>query len=270
MKKLFTTLSILGALACASYLHAEDLIGNVNTDIATWQVGSSTEVALGLTRESRLYATNGIVNVREVIFRPAQASSNTFRAAGFTISTTNLIVQASTYYTVNITTMPYGRNIIVFSSYTNPGLADIGTTTLVGYATFYGVNMLGQVASEQIMFSTFMPAQAPATSSSSIGVGNIAWSHISSFTVQITTITRVFTLTTKSVVLWIGQGSKFGLSNKYNDPADIYAVSEEDLNVPMTAARANPTYNTVVFTNEPDSSKTYTVNYKAKASPPRR
>jgi hypothetical protein len=113
-----------------------------------------------------------------------------------------------------------------------PGIG-VTTTTLIGSATFYGWDSRGQYRWEHINFSTNIPNVSTRTVDNSsdivryVGIGNVAWAHISSFTVEITSATDTYLVQGSTPVIGIGWGQKVGLSNNIESEDQIYKVTEE-------------------------------------------
>src|SRR3990167_7841950 len=247
----------------AAPLHAELGTDKMRPDIVGWGADATTAPIIGIDYDGDLlpsrqytydvgeptrvfkkvyagsfHASSGLVNISEVF---VDLASGTTRggvpAAGILIPTNtliNLVNSPTTYVGMNIIqTSGAPRNIICFSS------ANIlpTTTTLVMSATFYGYNGKGEWTWENIIFSTVPISWSTTTTTYStqtaraVGVGNTAWSYISSFTVQITSMTDAFGLSTEHPRMYIGFGQKIGLANNIttndNTPTgtDIYKIT---------------------------------------------
>lgn len=121
------------------------------------------------------------------------------------------------------------RNIIIQSSHSF--VAALTTTTLSGSATFYGVNNLGRVTSENILFSTTIVQLISTATISNAGlppvawrgVGNVPWAYISSVTLSLSSTSA--TMADLSYSVAIGWGNKFGLANTIATSSSVYKVT---------------------------------------------
>jgi hypothetical protein len=209
-------------------------------------------------------STGSISSDHEVFLAIPDSSTDAFKSGGLLLSTFSLTQNASVYYYADVTTQPVvPRDLIVFSSCT----VGVGTTTLIGNVTFYGLNAVGNSVQEMITFSTTIPT---STDLSTGGLGVVAFASISSFSVQLTSVTDVFGLQTSSVIVMIGEWNKIGLSNVFTSTSDVYNVVEGISNVPVastgTGMRIDVANSTIYFKNPPNSSRNYQVWYRRKRS----
>ena len=223
---------------------------------------------------SDLNASSGIINVHETFTDLSSGAVNGLNTAGLSISSANLTLQSSTYY-VNEASMAQStgapRNLVVYSSVTSVGVT---THTLVGTVTFYGINNLGQSVSEGISFSTALPRFSTAAITRLPGVGNVAWSTISSFTIQLTSISLLGGLAdgSENVIIRIGFGVKIGLSNNIDAFGDIYKVIEQGNDTTSTTAtvsNVDTVYDTVFFPTALIHTTRRSVRYKSSGRVPK-
>lgn len=207
--------------------------------------------------------------------------TSSFTVAGVYIST-NLWISNTNYITTDIMQASGPpRNVVIFSTFNG---VNMGTTTLTGSATFYGIDALGKSNSENIAFSTtsgFQQIYMGTVAPSYIGIGSICWVSISSISIIISSSTPGLSASTASVM--IGMGWKLGLSNVVTAPGDVYKVLEgttstslstSNYNTPLGIAVDNSFAagtgqgNNVQFANPYTSSRSYDVWYKARKSTP--
>ena len=218
-------------------------------------------------------ASSGLVNVSEMF---VDLSSGNLRGAvpvaGLTIPTTTLRNSPTTYFDVNlIQTTGAPRNVVCFSS----ALINPTTTTLAMSATFYGFNGKGEYTSEWIRLSTNTTHISSTTVSVStdvrqwLGGGNVAWSYISSVTVQISSMTDDMGLSVENPVLYIGHGQKIGLANNVVSSSDVYKITQAG-GADATVAVLNPLifvnteFDTIVFSPLPNNADEKKVWYRFK------
>lgn len=223
-----------------------------------------------------IVASSGIVNIHEEFVALSSGSFNAAGVGGFVASTGTLIAGGSTFIDVNIvqaTGAP--RNIVIVSSTAQIGAS---TTTLSGSCTFYGLDGKGNLVSEVIRFSTNMiPISSTVTVTNTgditkwLGVGNVAFAYISSFTIHIDSMTDAFGLSTEFVRFQIGYGQKIGLANDIQSVSDVYMVTQGGTNV--TNATNNPALtintdlDTIIFPVLPNNVINYGLRYVVKKSP---
>jgi hypothetical protein len=220
--------------------------------------------------------SSGIVNMHESFVDLSSGNATGARAGGLLISTANLIAGGSTYVGEAIVQSSGApRNIIIVSSTVQVGAS---TTTLIGSATFYGYDGKGNFVSEMIRFSSrTIPISSTVTMTETnpvlyYGVGNVAFAYISSFTIQITSMTDAFGESTEQVRIMIGWGQKIGLANDLQATGDVYKVTQTG-GSDVTIAASNPSlgintdYDTIVFPTLPNGASEYQVWYTTKKSP---
>ena len=180
--------------------------------------------------------SSGLVNsVEEWTSIPAPSTFSLSGFRGFSITSATLNNQGTTYATTDITQSTVPRNITMSVDF--PGV-DPATIALALGATVYGYNAQGLFTSELIRFST--------SSQEAIGTGNIAWAHISSVTVRITSASQGVPIT---VFLHMGVTNQIGLLNPVEDSSDVYKVTEGDLaGRPFSLTTVSPTINTTFDT----------------------
>jgi len=177
--------------------------------------------------------------------------------------------------------------IFVSSSHVSlvPGL-NISTTVLIGCATFYGIDGKGNTVWEAISFSTGTTPLGRSTDTGigvcqaqecnanvGMGIGNVTWAYISSFTIQVTSISFEYGLMTASPTFVIGWGQKVGLSNNVIATADVYKITEQggqdvtDTTV-SPAVTVNTAYDYMCFQRLPNNQNEYNVWYRVKRNWP--
>lgn len=220
--------------------------------------------------------TSGIVNVHETFVDLSSGVNSGMTPLGVSIPTSTLLESPTTYVAVNVTqTTGAPRNLICFSS-AGAGVPNT-TTTLIMSATFYGYNGKGEFVSEWIQTSTNSISWSTTTVSNTtdvvkyVGVGNVAFAYVSSFTVQITSMTNAFGLSTAGPIIVIGFGQKIGLANNVEATADVYKITNAG-GADVTNPTLNPlisidtTYDTIVFSPQPNGVDEKGVWYKVKRS----
>lgn len=230
-----------------------DYLGNLVPGINnTMDIGESSH-AYRTAYLSTLNVSSGIVNLQQFFLDLPSADSDSYRTGtgGIRVTTTNLVV-GITSTTTNFTQPVYGRNIIIFSSFTT----GTDTTTVTGNAIVIGTDTTGKINRETISFST----------TETSGVGNIAWTYVSSITFSATAISSA----TGDAFLFVGTGNRIGLNNNISAATDIYKLIEAGADVRPEAANVsiNPTYETIDFATNGDGSNDYSVYYKARNSTP--
>lgn len=191
---------------------------------------------------------SGILNVHETFVNLSSGSLMGLRNNGFSVSTITLMNSASTYFDNDVLqTTGAPRNLIVFSTGDNGNTtAQLSTSVLVGCVTFYGIDNKGNPVTEAIFFSTSVPSYANSTSTilnyqpspgtvfggtetaRVLGVGNVAWAYISSFTVQVTSISGGGGgngYSPLNATIAIGFGNKIGLANSISNVSDVYKIA---------------------------------------------
>lgn len=226
-----------------------------------------------------LRVSSGIMNTSDFFIDLSSGQLEGLLVGGFSFSTGTLIGSTATAVQavqINQTTGAF-RNLTIFvaSAATSVGPGTISTTTIAGTATFYGYNNLGFFVSEVIRFSTTTVGLSwssnTVTNSSDvvryIGIGNVAWAYVSSFTITVDSITQAFGLMTAFPFIKIGFGQKIGLTNNIVNTADVYKITEEG-GLDTTNSTNNPavvidtTYDTIVFQTLPNGINEKKVWYK--------
>ena len=215
---------------------------------------------------STLNITGGIANFTESFMDLPNGLIDGFASGGFTISTTNLIDQTSTYYDNNLSQSSGApRNVVIYSSVNALGVT---TTTVTGSCTFYGYDSLGRFTSEGISFTTATLLVIGSTGTG-IGIGNVPFVYITSFTSQVTSATLVQT-GNPNFILIIGWGNKIGLANDITTSSAAYKTTGpggSDI-TNSVKDRTNTDYNTVHFpTPFPNAVNDWKVWYTATKSP---
>lgn len=281
MKKLLTALLVLGGLVLTTSAQAStggsDAPLRSSNDTITYEIQGTTDVGMGVNDQGRFYSTVGIYNQEDVFLSPQAASSDALKNAGFTATTGSVINGgAATFLQSDISsqTATVPRNITIYSSCT----IGAATTTLTGYATFYGIDNLGNFVSEMIKFTTgpvlqstgviVAPFLGSTTTPQNFGQGRVAFAVVSSITVQITSMTESFGQTQVSPVKFmIGWGNRLGLSNNITEVSDIYKIVEGPINVAVAPNLVDPIYDTYIPSSVPDGNRSYRVRYRVKSSP---
>lgn len=208
-------------------------------------------------------ADSGVVAFHESFVDLSSGNVAGLRNLGFAISSSTLINGTSTYGSGFAITQPTGapRNITIYvgsSSIVDGAGGGFSTMTLAGSATFYGLDAFGLPVQEMIRFSTTSVSWSTQTVTNSsdvvryVGIGNVAFAQISSFTVQITSASNG--LISGTLVLKIGYGQKIGLSNNVEATGDVYMVTEAGGgNTTLNSLLViNSTFDTVIFSALPN------------------
>lgn len=227
---------------------------------------------------------SGIVSVSEELVLFSSNPKGASPAAGFTVSTgslSTLFNSPTTYIDLNILqTSGAPRNLICYSS--NTDSIGAATTTLIMSATFYGWDAKGNWAIENIKFSTTQPVFSTNTFTNAgspfvLGIGSVAWAYISSFTVQITSMTDSYGIGNTAALMFVGFGQKFGLANGITKVADVYKITLSGGDVTrsdtLPARTINTAFDTISFPYLPPGASasgpvTARVWYHAKTSRP--
>lgn len=188
---------------------------------------------------------------------------------GYGVSTRTIAEGPTTYTSVNITQSSGGpRNLMVYfasNTIATGSGGGLSTTTLIGEATFYGIDNKGNSVSELVYFSTNHPVacstSAIAVSNSSdvvryVGCGNVAWLQVSSFTVRISSVSDAYGLSGDIPQMRIYWGNRFGLPGNIDFNSDVLKVMEaggkdvtdQTLNPNLSI---NPTFDTISFPTPP-------------------
>ena len=121
--------------------------------------------------------------------------------------------------------------------------------------TVYGTNAKGETINETVKISTGVSGWTLS-----------AFATISSVTVTITSVTfgQASPETENKFLIYIGQGTRFGLKNNIEKKSDIYKVFEStgDVNVNKTIVDLDK--DTIDFDNNPNGTRDYSVWYRAK------
>ena len=190
---------------------------------------------------------------------------------GFTLSTRTMLEGPTTYTSVVIDqSSTAARNVTLYiaSDVFSASIGLFSTSTLAGAATFYGYDNKGRFTSELIYFSTNHPAvYSTSTIQAStvtevvryVGVGDVAWLYVTSFTVQITSMTDAYgTANTRNPILKVGWGNRIGLPGDIDSETDVVKVMQaggvdvtsQELNPDLSI---NPTWDTISFPTQPGS-----------------
>lgn len=189
---------------------------------------------------------SGVLNVKDYFSDIPTASSSTYKAQGFSISTTTLLSAGTAFIAADFTANgDVPRNIVLIGTY----VADSGSFSAT--ASIIGVNSLGLPDTETIFFTTNSTA------------GNVAWSKVNSISVSVSSVSAAVS----TGLIFVGTGNKIGLSNYIKDFSYIYKLLEAGANVVPTSTIYNGTYNTITFNSSPNGSRDYDVWYHAERSP---
>ena len=201
---------------------------------ARYDVGSPTKTFRVIHAQS-FSASSGMAVITDFHIDLTSASHRGITPSGVVIPTTtlagSLALGPTTYYANDITQSSgtAARNLVCFPSHS----ILVATTTLVMSATFYGYNGKGESVSENIILSTrtgvtqgtWTVVNATQTMLC-IGIGNVPFIYITSFTVQITSMTDSIGLSVEAPVMYIGWGNKIGLSNNIDSRAsDVLKIT---------------------------------------------
>lgn len=202
----------------------------------------------GELKTNRLQVTEGIVDIPEVFFDIATASSFTYVAGNSvlgTVSTTTLVAAGTSYSLAvgDYSNSAYPRNVVAAIAVG----AGSSTTTIAGTLVITGTDARGNAIVESLSVST------------TTATGNYAYSSITAMALSVTSLSPT---TSASAYVSIGTGVKIGLANNLDAAGDIRKVNEAG--TATTTYTANTTYNTITFVNAPDGSKDYKVTYKVK------
>lgn len=233
---------------------------------ATYSVGKSTKAFKDVWAQAVHTSSPNV----KCGYWHAPASSTVF-GQDLVVSTWSLLGSPTTYTPVIIIQSSVGpRNVMIYWSSGTIGSGSGGgfsTMTLVGSATFYGYDSKGNWAVENVRFSTNHPVSGSTSTIAVdntgpivnyVGVGNVAWMQISSFTVQITSMTDAYGLNAGSANLHMRMyfGNRFGLPGNIDYDTDVLKVMEaggrdvtdRTLN---PAWSVNPLYDTISFQTQP-------------------
>ena len=200
---------------------------------------------------------NGFINTHETFVGISSPNVQALSDNGFAISTISVGVPTTLQYTSITQSSTVPRNLIVYSSATDiVTQIVVGTMTLSGSATFYGVNAKGEQISELIYFSTRNVALLSTMSVThsgpvfnSTGVGNQAFAFITSFTVSLSSISDSMMGAVPGFTLNVGYGNKFGLANSVETSSDVYKATVDGRNITQFVAPAivvDTVYDTIV------------------------
>lgn len=163
-----------------------------------------------------------------------------------------LVTAGTTYIASDLIQSTVPRNVIIFASVSVSALSQT-SATLTATCYIRGLDALGR--------STYTYQTVVTTNNAAVGVGNIAWSYISSMTITATSSGTVV-IDGNKVDIQIGTGEKIGLVNDLDSTTDIYHVNEAG--TVTTTYTANSTYNTIDFVTDGNSSRDYDVRYIQK------
>lgn len=180
--------------------------------------------------------------IDQVWLAPATASATVFKSA-VSVSSASLVT-GSTAWTLAVA--DFGdivspRNVVAKLTYS----AGTSTTTASAVLFISGYNQEGAATTESITFSTITTQ----------GVGNVAWSSITSMTVAGYSGNNV----DANVLISIGNGVQMGLVDNVSSSADIIKVLENG--AVSTTYTVNYLYDTITFATAPNSSNNKEVIY---------
>ena len=266
MKKYLTLLTLFTIAALSPrWLMAED-IKRSPRDILTHTIGSSTDVALGISSGGVVYNTEGLVNVREVF-------------AFITAPSTSAIISSGTHITVasnTATHWPDGSNSLNQPPYPSPLIfnltfnAGTSTKTWLATATVSGIDSKGSSRTVRVVVTT-----TPAST-------NHAFVKISSISIGVFQSSETEAdLDNHFLTLTVGTTYQIGLANDVLSPGDVYAWYENEKLI--TSATVNAQYDWVQPRNLPNYSVSFSTGqdawllgnryeglYRVRQSPPTR
>lgn len=275
MKKIFLSLvlltglfslcfSAIGERWCVSDEAGQDLVaidsqGNMTPRRAGENLGSMTAAYRWATIYSTAIKVNVIdvssytipINCRDYWMDLPVASSITFYSHT-SASGTWICGAGKTWGVSTISQAAYGRSVTVWAT------VDAAEDTVVsGTATVYGIDCKGNVITEAIGIP------APLAEVESLN----AFMYVSSVTFKLNPI-GASTGNKTLVNGGLGTGTKIGLSNDLVTTTDIIVAGDTTgmLNQ-KNVGTVNATYDTIAFTNAPNSSKDYVCLYYIRKAP---
>lgn len=266
MKKTITALVLLLPLFVYFALMprqtvAED-IKRSDADIVTWQIGASSDIALGVSSQGIVYNTEGLVNVREAFVYLTAPS--TFNVVSLVVTTTSLTA-APTYFwgtsgnSIQRITQPRFPSPIIFKVDFQSGQS---TQVFKATATVSGTDSTGSSRTVHVQISSHVASTG------------YAYTYISTITIGVFNTTGPHN--NGVAYLSFGTTNQIGLANDILSPGDVYAAWEN--NVSQSSITANSDYNTWTPNILPNYDVTtssmvrnrHSVLYRAPQSPPRR
>lgn len=228
--------------------------GHIVNHTGTGELGSPTAKWSKLyLKDSGIETSTGVTRHSEFWLDLPAADDDVILNEGNSVLTLSTLKTGGTTYIASDLTQPsVPRNVIIFASVT-VGNVSVTTPTLTATCYIKGLDSLGR--------STFTYQTVVTTASAAVGVGDIAWSYISSMTITATS-TGTVSIIGNAVNIQVGTGDKIGLSNKINSTNDIYHVSEAGSAVLTYTANAG--YNTIDFATDGNGARDYTVRYIQK------
>ena len=267
MRKILIFLSALGMLLIPVLSHAYNYQGScfpaglstdVNPDTNDSTFTGITPATGDLYVKGHQYNYNPMFNPTLVWVAPEAASGTayaTITIATYT-TTTNALLAPTTAMTLAIgsyTDVITPRNLVFLASSTYAG----GTSYVKSSALVTGTDLFGNTQTETIAFST------SSTVPNYTGIGNRAWSSVTSVTITNSscTVGNVSTL-----VYYMGSGAKLGLSAYLVNASSstgtevLKVIENKTLVVPNTwASGFNTTYQTYTPAAATDGSKNYVI-----------
>ena len=226
-----------------------DFHGNVLPTVnASQSIGTSTET--WSINASNLFVSSGLIAVSEEWESiPVPSSATHSRGMSFLISTVTLANQGTTYTSVDITQSTVPRNVVGIVELERAGTS---TNVFVCSVLVTGWDSKGFYNRERISISTV----TGDTADQPIGSGNIAWLHIDSFTV---TLSSKSASSAGTVYLMLGTSNQIGLLADVDNSSDVVKILEGQVATrPNTAPQSggsittvNTVYDTVSFGSSP-------------------
>lgn len=235
-------------------------------------------------------ASSGLYSTHETFINLSSGDISGLNPGGFAVSTVNVTDADGATFNDNQVYQTTGapRNVTIYASSaqtvaaTPPsGVGFASTATLIGCATFYGYDSRGMFVQERISFSSATVSRSTEAGAGlcqtqdcneggrGMGIGNVAFAHISSFTAQISSISSQMA---PNINLVVGFGQKIGLaanvlstgSSAANDRGDVYKVTlstgdGRDVVRQNPATSISVDFDTIVFPVLPNNVITYNV-----------
>lgn len=203
--------------------------------------------------DNGIVTSTGILRVHQLFLDlPAKDDDVIYNGNTQVLTLSTLKTGGTTYVASDLTQPSVPRNIVVFASITVGGISQT-SATVTGTCYIRGLDALGR--------STYTYQTLVTTANAAAGIGDIAWSYISSMTIVVTS-TGANTSPGNAVDIQVGTHDGIGLSNKIDSTSDIYHVVEAG--TVTTSYTANAVYGTINFATAGNGSNDYNVRYVQK------
>ena len=204
--------------------------------------------------DNGIITSTGVTNHLDVFMDLPAKNEIVIRNDVTPLTLSTLLSNGTSFVDSQLTQPSVPRNIVVFASVTTGANSpSITSATIVGTCYISGLDALGR--------STYTYQTIVTTANATVGLGDIAWSHISSMTLTVTS-TGTVTIANNLVNIHIGTGDKIGLSNKIDSIGDIFHVNEAG--TVTSNYSANALYGTISFATVGNGTNDYAVRYKQK------